>query len=148
VPFPQTLVAAPTKLTAVGYGSAGNYSQYTPGQRKLMAMRAAQIDAYRNLAEQVYGFRVRGSTAVSAFATQSDTVRANVDAFIRGARVIQTASIGDDNFEATGELDMSHQFINCLTSGWVCDNRPITGIPVACGFPGCNWPSATYTTSY
>jgi hypothetical protein len=103
-----------TKFLAVGYGSQGGYSQYSTGQQKLMAMRAAQIDAYRNLAEQVHGFRVWGNTAVSAFATQNDSVRTYVDAFIRSARVVNMTSIGDGNFEATVELFLPPDFITCV----------------------------------
>ena len=113
-------VATPRKLTAVGYGAIGNYAQYTVGQQKLMAMRAAQVDAYRNLAEQVYGFRIAGNTSVSAFATQSDTVRTYVDAAIRGAHVVSMTSMADNNFEATVELELSPQFFDCLGRPGAC----------------------------
>jgi hypothetical protein len=115
----QGAVETPTQLLAVGYGSQNSYSQYNSGQRKLMAMRAAQVDAYRNLAEQVQGFRVWGNTAVSAFVTQNDSVRTYVDAFIRGARVVNMTAIGDGNFEATVELTLPKDFVACvrLTAG-------------------------------
>jgi hypothetical protein len=88
-----------------------------------MAMRAAQVDAYRSLAEQVHGFRVWGNTAVSAFVTQNDSVRTYVDAFIRGARVVSMTAIGDGNFEATVELTLPEDFAACvrLTAG--CTSR-------------------------
>jgi hypothetical protein len=79
-----------------------------------MAMRAAQIDAYRSLAEQVHGFRVWGNTAVSDFVTQNDSVRTYVDAFIRGARLVGMVSIGDGNFEATVELSLPPNFAYCV----------------------------------
>jgi hypothetical protein len=107
-------VATPTKFLAVGYGSQGSYTHYSQGQQKLMAMRAAQVDAYRNLAEQVHGFRVWGNTAVSAFATQNDSVRTYVDSFIRGARIVNMTSIGDGNFEATVELSLPPNFAECV----------------------------------
>jgi hypothetical protein len=131
----------PAKLQAVGYGAPGSYSQYTHGQQKLMAMRAAQVDAYRNLAEQVYGFRIWGSTSVSAFATQNDSVRSYVDAFIRGARVINMTAIADGNFEATVELELSQNFLNCFGGSGFCG----THIPVSgCTTAGCTSSSATY----
>jgi hypothetical protein len=104
----------PLKFLAVGYGSQGSFSHYSIGQQKLMAMRAAQVDAYRNLAEQVRGFRVWGNTSVSAFATQNDSVRTYVDAFIQGARVVNTASIGDGNYEVTVELSPPADFVECV----------------------------------
>ena len=51
------------KITAVGYG-ASRENGYTPGQRRLMAMRASKLDAYRALAEQVQGVWVNGITAL------------------------------------------------------------------------------------
>lgn len=117
---PTPLVASPAKILATGYGSPASYSQYTAGQQKLMAMRAAQMDAYRNLAERVHGFRVTGDTSVSAFVTQSDRVRSHVDAFIRGAKVVNTAFIADGNVEVTVELDLTPQFFQCVANVAFC----------------------------
>lgn len=108
-----------------------------------MAMRAAQVDAYRNLAEQVYGFRVWGNTAVSAFAIQNDVVRTYVEAFIRGARVVSMTSIADGNFEATVELDLAPHFLDCFAPHGNCGVRK--SIP-ACAAPGCSAPSAAYVS--
>ena len=138
---PRTIVATPTKLTALGHGNPGIYSQYTPGQQKLMAMRAAQLDAYRSLAEQVYGFRVTGNTTVSAFATQDDTIRSQVDAFIRGARVVSTTSIADGNFEVMVELELSAPFLDCFAPNGNCGVR--NTMPT-CATPWCVASSATY----
>ncbi len=108
------------KVTAVGYGSTASYAQYASGQQKLMAMRAAQLDAYRSLAEQVYGVRIASNTSVSAYATQSDSVRSYVNSFIRGARVTNTAAMADGNYEVTVELDMPEHFGACLRPGQPC----------------------------
>jgi hypothetical protein len=124
----QGAVETPTRFLAVGYGSQGNYTHYSAGQQKLMAMRAAQVDAYRSLAEQVHGFRVWGNTAVSAFATQNDSVRTYVDSFIRGARVVNMTSIGDGNFEATVELTLPPDFVDCVRLTPQC-TRFSAGVP-------------------
>jgi hypothetical protein len=130
-----------TKISTMGYGSTGSYPQYTAGQQKLMAMRAAQVDAYRNLAEQVQGFRLTGGTTVSAFALQSDTVRTYVDAFIRGARVVGVTSIGEGNYQATVELELPKRFFDCVLSlGNCASSQPAWG----CGSSGCTASSATY----
>ena len=140
----RNLAPVPVKFTAVGYGAPGAYSQYTHGQQKLMAMRAAQVDAYRNLAEQVYGFRIWGNTAVSAFATQNDSVRSYVDAFIRGAKIVNVTTIADGNFEATVELELSQSFYNCLTKSGSCAVRaPVSG----CVAAGCVSTSAGYISN-
>ena len=107
--------AAPVVKTfvATGYGSQNAFGRYTIGQRKLMAMRAAEVDAYRKLAEQVYGFNVDGSTTVADFIAQNDQARAWVEAFIRGARITEVVPAGDGNYKATVELSGATRLIDC-----------------------------------
>lgn len=107
--------AAPAVKTfvATGYGSQNAFGRYTVGQRKLMAMRAAEVDAYRKLAEQVYGFNVDGNTTVADFVAQNDNVRAWVEAFIRGARIVEVVPAGDGNYKATVELSGATRLIDC-----------------------------------
>lgn len=139
------------KVLAVGYGSMGGFqSHLTLGQQKLMAMRAARVDAYRNLAEQVYGFRVWGNTAVSSFATQNDNVRTYVDGFIRGARLVNMTAIADGNFEATVELDLTPSFFSCISNTTITSscNVPVVSAPDGyCSASGCVQPSAYYYTT-
>lgn len=134
---PAVALAVPTKFSASGYGSSASYAQYTPGQQKLMAMRAARLDAYRNLAEQIYGFRISGNTSISAFATQNDSMRSYLDAYLRGARVTNTASLSDGNFEVTVELDITPDFRECFGGGDSCLSRYSAGFVGTCGSYGC-----------
>lgn len=142
-------LAAPQKILAVGYGAMGIYSsQLTAGQQRLMAMRAARLDAYRNLAEQVSGFRVWGSSSVSAFATQNDNVRTYVDAFIRGARVVNMTITPDGNYEATVELELTPEFAGCVTgrATTACGTNRTIGSGEFCDGSGCVQPAAYYYT--
>lgn len=133
------------KFLAVGYGAiGGNSSQYTVGQQKLMAMRAARVDAYRTLAEQVYGFRISGSTSVSVFSTQNDNIRIYVDSYIRGARLVNMTPVADGNFEATVELDLTHAFFSCLSNTSTCNTPVTTQRENLCAVSGCVQPSAFY----
>lgn len=140
----SALEVAPAKITASGLGSTANYSQYNSGQQRLMATRAAQVDAYRNLAERVRGFRIAGATSVSAFVTQSDAVRTYVDAFIHGARVVGVTSNADGTYEATVELEITPQFIACVQAPSSC------GAPApvaACSLSGCKSSSSIFTSN-
>jgi hypothetical protein len=118
------VAGTPIRFLAVGYGSQNNYLQYNRSQQRLMAIRAAQIDAYRNLAEQVHGFRVWGNTAVSAFVAQNDNVRTYVDAFVRGARVINMNNVGDGTFEVTVESTLPVDFVECVRRTLGCAASP------------------------
>ncbi|MCX7918978.1 MAG: LPP20 family lipoprotein [bacterium] len=75
-------------------------------QKKLMAKRAAQVDAYRLLAEQVKGVRIDAETTVENFITKDDTIRTNVDAFIRGAKVIGVRYLSDGTCEVDVALSL------------------------------------------
>ena len=97
---------ASKRLTAVGYGTAAPYTNLTYGQQKLMAIRAAQVDAYPNLAEQIKGVSLTATTSTAAFSSQGDTIKAQTEAMVRGARVIHVASNGDGNWEVRLEIDV------------------------------------------
>jgi hypothetical protein len=75
-----------------------------------MAERAAKVDGYRNLLEQTYGLQVLGTTAVRDFITQSDSVRTQVDAFIRGAKVVDTHMLDDGSVEVDMEVTLGKEF--------------------------------------
>lgn len=60
----------------------------TVGQRRLTAQRAAEVVAYRNLAQFLDGVAVVGDTTTRDMQIRYDTVRTAVSAFIKGAQVI------------------------------------------------------------
>lgn len=61
------------------------------GQRRLMAMRGAKVEAYRNVAEIVDGVAVTGETTVQNMSAASDLVRSTVQGFVKGAQVVREA---------------------------------------------------------
>jgi len=71
-----------TKITATGNGT--DPALDTP-QGKLKAHRAAELDAKRRLAEQVYGLHIDSDTLVRDFVTEYDEIRSQVDAVLVGA---------------------------------------------------------------
>ena len=83
----------------------GECERVSPAQRKLLAMRAARLDAYRSMAEQVYGLRIEGGSTVASLALKDDSFKVYIDAFIRGARVTNVAQRDDGTCETTVEMD-------------------------------------------
>lgn len=57
------------------------------GQARVMAERAAIVDAQRNLLETAKGVRINGETQVKDFMTQSDIIFSRVDGVVKGARL-------------------------------------------------------------
>lgn len=108
VPAPQPVIVT---LNATGYGAVntaacnGECDRVSPAQRKLLAMRASRLDAYRAMAEQVYGLRIEGGSTLGSLALKDDSFKVYIDAFIRGARVTNTAQREDGTYETTVEMD-------------------------------------------
>ncbi len=102
-------------LTAMGYGTSDIFSNYSPEQRRLMSMRASKMDAYRNLAEQIYGVRIHGHTTVSDMVVTNDSYRTYIDAFLKGARVKSITAINASTYETVLEVTLTPKFFTCLS---------------------------------
>lgn len=59
----------------------------SPAQEKLMAKRAAQVDAYRKLTEEIKGIRIDANTYVRDFVAESDQINTALNEFIKGLKV-------------------------------------------------------------
>jgi len=101
------LVEKRESLTATGYAVISVQNSKTPAQQRLMAIRAAKLDAYRSLAEQVYGLRLDATATVADMVVQNDTFRSKVEGVIYGATLVSITPTGDDTYETTLTLDKS-----------------------------------------
>ena len=98
------------KITGIGYGAESTFAPYTPGQRRLMAIRSSKLDAYRALAEQLYGIKIDSNTSVSTLTAKNDSFRARVNAVVRGARVVSVTPMADQNYETVLEVYVDKKF--------------------------------------
>jgi hypothetical protein len=64
-------------------------------QGRLMAARAAELDAKRRLAEHINGLEITSSTTVRDFVTENDDIRSHMDSILVGAMVERTKFDGD-----------------------------------------------------
>lgn len=82
-------------LHAVGYAPISLQNSDHETQKILMAIKASKLAAYAELAEQVYGQHVSGSTTMADLAIDNDNLKASVQGVIRGAKVIKSYPVGD-----------------------------------------------------
>lgn len=75
-------------------------------QKRLMARRAAIADGYRQLAEAINGVRVDAETIVKNYVTESDVVRTQVSALIKGAQIGDTRYMSDGSVEVDMVIGM------------------------------------------
>lgn len=87
-----------------GVGLAPANMPATRGQA--LARRAAMVDAYRQLAETVEGVNVDSETTMKDLAIESDVVKANVKALVKGARVVDEHINADGSYSVKMSLPM------------------------------------------
>lgn len=87
---------------------------YGKPQARPMALRAAQVDGYRNLLEVLQGVRVDSETEVRDFTVSSDTVRAKVEGLVKGAQIVKRDYLSDGTVEVTLRMPIYGEFANVI----------------------------------
>jgi hypothetical protein len=75
-----------------------------------MAMRAAKLDAMRNILEVINGVRIDSSTIVRDYAVESDIIRAKVEGMVQGAEVVKQEYLSDGTIEITMAMSLHGGF--------------------------------------
>lgn len=105
LPIAKPTTPAPTaEMIAFGFASIAAQSGDDLNQRRLQAALAAKLDAYRNLAEQLYGLDLAGESIVEGGRVRSDNMRARVSGAITGAELVSVEPFGNDSYQATVRL--------------------------------------------
>jgi hypothetical protein len=104
-PMEKTPTYKKEVIISTGYANISAQKSKNQAQRRLMAIRASKLDAYRNLTEQVYGQSLNASTTVEDMIIVNDSMRAHVEGVVYGAKVVSINPIGDDSYETKLELE-------------------------------------------
>ncbi len=94
-------------VRAKGNGVEPSDPSMSRAEKALLGKRAAKIDALRNLLEEVYGVRIKSNTTVRDFVTERDEMKARVNAFVQGARVVSERALGDGSYEVEVEVELA-----------------------------------------
>ena len=97
-------------LNAVGYAPVNAQLGNDESSKTLMAIKASKLDAYRELAEQVYGQKVDGEQELANLILTNNQLKSSVEGVIRGARVVKSYPVGEDTYATELELDMSRVY--------------------------------------
>jgi len=89
-----------TVLAVMGNGAVPG----TRGERRVQAKRAAEMDAFRKLAEKIAGVEITGETTVENLALASDHIVTALAAGIKGAKTTDIVYRQDDSCDVTMEL--------------------------------------------
>lgn len=100
----------PVTIRVTGVGAPPVSTSLTPSQRKLLGLRAAKLDAFRSIAEEVQGMKLVGNSAVSNMLATNDAFRTYVDAYLRGVKILSNTMAPDGTTEAVAEIVLDHDF--------------------------------------
>lgn len=104
-PLTAPLIERKETFIGTGYAVISVQNHRLPSQQRLLAIRASKLEAYRALAEQVYGQYLDATTTVADMVVMSDSFRSKVEGVIYGAVLVSITPVSDDTYETTLSLD-------------------------------------------
>lgn len=100
---PSLLMPAP--LIGRGFAQVARQPGESLNQRRLLAMRAARLEALRDLTEQVHGIQLTADSLLRDAVLRDDRLAARVEGSLRGARTTAIEPRGEDGYAVTMQLD-------------------------------------------
>lgn len=82
--------AAEYEFIAIGYATMDAQIGDTDDIKMLNAIKASKLEAYKELAEQVYGVMLISENSVKEYQLQADGLSTKVKGLVRGAKVIRS----------------------------------------------------------
>jgi hypothetical protein len=117
-------------IRAIGIGAPPeNY--YGKPEARPMALRAAKMDAYRNILEVIQGVRIQSSTTVKNFMMADDSISAQVSGMVRGAQVAKQEYMSDGTVEVTLEMNLKGGFAQLVLPEDIKQVEPIQSNPAS-----------------
>jgi len=110
-----------------GIGAPPEKDYGKPHARPL-ALRAAKLDALRNILEVVNGVRIDSTTVVRDFAIESDIIMTKVEGMVRGARQVKQEYLSDGTVEIIMAVDMRGGFAQLVLPQDIKQVEPITAM--------------------
>ena len=130
-----------SKITVQGMGVAPTYA-VNAIQARMLARRAAVVDAYRQLAEMVKGVNVDSETTIENMMVTSDVTKTKVTALIQGARIVSEQAVDGGGYTVTMEMSVFGAS-NSLATAVLPTNTVPTSFPA----PDASVPASTPSSS-
>jgi len=89
------IVEKKEKLTSLGYASISAQRGNTFDLQMLNAIKVSKLEAYREMAEQLFGVLVKAENNIDGAQLQNDTLKSRVRGLVRGAKVLRSYHEGD-----------------------------------------------------
>ena len=102
---------------------------YGKPQARPMALRAAKLDAMRNLLEATKGVRISSTTLVKDFAVTSDIIMSQIEGMVKGAQVVHQEYMSDGTVEVTMQMSLMGGFAQLILPMEIKQVESIRPIP-------------------
>jgi hypothetical protein len=96
----KKLITERKLIEALGNGALPG----SKGLRMIRAKRAAELDAYRKMAERFAGVRITSETTVGDFCLKNDKMQAAAAAFLKGLKPVAVEYLDDGTCQVTMQL--------------------------------------------
>jgi hypothetical protein len=104
---------------------------YGKPQARPLALRAAKLDALRNILEVVEGVRIDSTTVVKDFSVESDVIMSKVQGMVRGAQQVKQEYLSDGTVEVTMQVMMGGGFAQLVLPPDIKQVEPVTPVTPA-----------------
>jgi hypothetical protein len=115
-------------IQAKGIGAPPE-EHYGKPQARPMALRAAKLDAMRNLLEVTQGVAIDSSTLVKNFAITNDVIMAKVSGMVKGAQIVKQEYLSDGTVEVTIQMSLHGGFAQLVLPQEIKQVEPIKPVP-------------------
>jgi hypothetical protein len=115
-------------IQATGIGASPEECYGKP-QARPMALRAARIDAMRNLLEVTKGVRIDSANVVKNFAVTDDVIMAKISGMIKGAQIVKQEYLSDGTVEVTMQMSLYGGFAQLVLPPEIKQVEPIKLVP-------------------
>lgn len=127
-------------IQATGIGT-GNPNQPLHAQRA-MAIRAAKVDAWRNLLEAIKGVYLSSETTVRNAMVENDVIQTRVEGLLKGfSQVGEPKYLSDGSVEVTVEIPLTGALTDALLPTNFGGGQLMTGGQLLCPVCGQPWPA-------
>ena len=83
------------KLVSLGYASISAQKGSTFDLQMLNAIKVSKLEAYKEMAEQLFGVLVKAENNIDGAQLQNDILKSRVRGLVRGAKVLRSYHEGD-----------------------------------------------------
>jgi hypothetical protein len=83
------------EFVAVGYAAIATQKGDSDDVKMLNAIKASKLDAYKELAEQIYGVMLTSENTIEQHQLQDEVLEVKVTGLVRGAKVLRTYHEGN-----------------------------------------------------